>query len=71
MAYHNEAAWKILQVLFKNLERLYVKVICRLVKNKEVGILHQHRAQIQFPSFATTQLINVIMLLFWSEQEVL
>ena len=40
------AAREVLQIFFEYFKGLYVKVVCRLVKDKEVRILHQDGAEV-------------------------
>ena len=71
MAYDDDATGEILQILFQDLEGLYVQVIGRLIKNKEIGILHQHSTEIQFASLSSTEFIHIVVLLFGREEEAL
>ena len=39
-----------LQILLQHIKSYYVKVVCRLIQNKEIGIPHKHRKQIEPPA---------------------
>ena len=71
VAHHDYAAWEILQIFFQHLQSLNVKVVGWLIEHKEVWILHQHRTQIQLSSFATAELIHIVLLLLRCEHEIL
>ena len=71
VAHHDYAAWEILQIFFQYLQSLNVKVVGWLIEHKEVWILHQHRTQIQLSSFATAELIHIVLLLLRCEHEIL
>ena len=71
MTYHYDTSGEIGQILLKNLQCNNVKIIGRLVENQEIGVPHQHRAQIQFATLATAQLVYIIVLLFRCEQKML
>ena len=67
--YH--AAGEVLQILLKHLERLYVEVVGRLVEHEEVGVAHQHRAQIELATLAAGELVDVVVLLLGRKEKVL
>ncbi len=71
VAYHNDATRKILQVFLQYLQCHDIQVVRRLIENEEVGILHQYRTEIEFATLSTTEFINIIILLFWCEEEIL
>ena len=71
VAHHNHAPGEVLQIFLQYLERHDVQVVRRLVEHQEVGVLHQHRTQIELPALTTTQLIHIVMLLFGREEEIL
>ena len=71
VADNDYTAWKILQVLLENLQRDDIEVVCRLVEHQEVRVLHQHRAEVEFPPFATTEFVDIVMLLFGGEEKML
>ena len=68
---HYHAPLKVLKVFFKHLEGYDIEVVGRLVEHQEVGIAHQHRAQIQTAALTSAQLIHIAMLGFGSEEEML
>ena len=71
VAHHNNASLKITQILFKHLQSLDIEVICRLVKHQEVGICHKYRAEIETTFLATTEFIDIAVLFFRREKEML
>ena len=71
VADNNHAALEIAQILLEHLQGLNVKVICRLVEHKKIGVRHEHRAQVETAFLATTQFIYITVLLFGREEEVL
>ena len=68
---HDNTSWKILKILFENLEGYDIKIVGRLVENQEVRILHQYRTKVQLATLATTKFIHVVVLLFGSKKEIL
>ena len=71
MAHHDNASGKVAQIFLQYLQREDVEVIGRLVEDEEVGVPHEHRAQIESTTLTTTELIDVAMLLLGWEEEVL
>ena len=71
VTHHNHASRKVLQILFQNLQGYDIQIVRRLVEHQEIGILHQHRTEIQFPSLTATQFIHIVVLLFWGKKEIL
>ena len=69
VTYNDNATGKILQVFLQYLECLDIEVVGRLIKNQKVRIPHQHRTEIELAFLASTQLIYVVVLLFWSKEE--
>ena len=71
VAHHNHATLEVAQVLLEHLQGLDVKVVSGLVKYKEVGVRHQHRAKVKAALLATAKLVHIAVLLFGWEKEVL
>ena len=71
VTHHNHTSREILQIFLQNLQRHYIQIVSRFVKHQEVRVLHQHRTQIQLAALTTTQLVHIVVLLFWSEHKVL
>ena len=71
VAHNDNATWEILQIFFENLQGKNIEIVGGLVENKEVGVLHQYRTQVEFASFTTTELIYIIMLLLRRKKEIL
>ena len=71
VADYDYTTMEILQILFKHLKRNDVKVICRLVKNQEIGVLHKDGTQVQTAFFSAGEFINIALLLLGSKHEVL
>ena len=59
------------QILLQNAERHDVQIVRRLVQNQEIGVAHQHRAEIQPPPFAAAEPRHEAVLRFGREEEVL
>ena len=53
VADHDDAAAEILQIFFKRLERGNVEVIGGFVQHEEIGIGHQHHAELETAALAT------------------
>ena len=71
MAHNDDAAGEVLQVILQYLQRLDVEVVRWLVKDKEVRIAHQYRAEIQLALLAAREFIDVVVLLFGGEEKML
>ena len=71
MTNHNHTTWKILQVFFQYLQGNDVEVVRGLVEHKEVGVLHQHRTEVQLAPLTTAQLVHIVMLLLGCEHKML
>ena len=71
MAYYDDASLEVAQVLFKHLQCLDVQVVRRLVEYKEIGVRHKHSAQVKTAFLATTQLVDIAVLLLRREEEML
>ena len=67
----DDAALKVLQVLLQDLQSDDVHVVGGLVQNEEVGVLHEHRAQLQATALATGEFVDIVLLLKRSEHEML
>ena len=71
VAHYDDAAGEVLQVFLQNLQRHDVEVVGGLVEHEEVGIPHQHGAQVELAPLAATQFIYIIILLLGGEEEIL
>ena len=71
VAHHDDAAWEVLQVFLQDLQRLDVEVVGGFVEDKEIGVAHQHRTEIEFAAFASAELIHIVVLLFGREEKML
>ena len=71
VTHHDHTTGEVLKIFFQNLQRHNIQVVRRLIKHQEVGVLHQHRTEIQFPALSTAQLIHIVMLLFGRKEEIL
>ena len=66
-----DTALEVLQILLEHIQSDDVQVVGRLIEHEEVGITHQHRAQVKAAALSPTQFIDIAMLRFGSKQEML
>ena len=71
MAHDDDTAGEVLQVFFQYLQRHDIEVVCGLVEYQEVGVTHQHRAEVQLTTLTARKLVNIVVLLFGRKEEVL
>ena len=71
MAHNYDTPLEVTQILFKHLQCFNVKVVCGLVKDKEVRVGHEHRTEIKTTLLTAAQFIDIAVLLFGREEEVL
>ena len=71
MAHNDDATRKVGQIFLENLKCLYVKIVRRFVEHEKVRIPHQYRAEIELPFFSSRQLVDIVVLLFGCEKEIL
>ena len=71
VADHDDTAGEVHEVFFENLECLDIQVIGGLVENKEIGILHQYRTEVELALLTTREFIDVVVLLFRCEEKML
>ena len=71
VAHHDDTTGEVLKVFLENLKRLDIEVVGGLVENEEVGILHQYGAEIELALLAAGEFIDVVVLLFGGEEEML
>ena len=71
MAHDDDTTGEVGQIFFKDLERGDVKVVGRFVKNEEVGILHQYRAEVELAALTAGEFVDVVVLLLRREEEIL
>ena len=70
VADHDDTAGEVFEILLQHLQRLYVEVVGRLVKDKEVRIAHEHGAEVELAAFATAELVDIVVLLLRREHEI-
>ena len=71
VAHHNHTAREILKVFLEDLQGHDIEVVGGLVKHEEVGVLHQHRTEVELATLTTGELIHIIVLLLGGEEEIL
>ena len=71
VADHDDTTREVLQVLLEDLECHDVEVIGWLIEHQEVGVTHEHGAEVELTTLTTAELIDIVMLLFGGEQEIL
>ena len=71
VAHYDHTAGEILKVFLEDLKGHDVEVVRRLVEYEEIGVLHQHRTEVELAPLTTRELIHIVMLLFGREEEIL
>ena len=71
VADNDDTSLEITEIFFKDIQRHDIEVVCRLVENEEVWVLHEHRAEVETPAFTAGELVDVVLLLQRREQEML
>ena len=67
----DDTAGEVLQVFLEDLQGDDVEVVGGLVEHEEVGVLHQHRAEVELAPLTAAELVDVVVLLLRGEEEVL
>ena len=71
VTHDNDTTMERLKVFFEHLQGNNVQIVGRLVENQEVRASHEHRTEVQTPTLASTEFVDVIVLLVRREKEVL